>query len=164
MEDNTDMCSLSGGGSVVVIGIDAIWRGNVGAVFVLRVQASSGSVPPTSVVSLFFCHFFPSPFFSAIPILLDTTTVPLIPAPCFRSWDFWVFCTGTLSFTLHHDQRHWSGIDEFLPLTSSLLPLCWHHMIFAHFRWSWCPLRLFTQHSRLPSTWLQHLHFCTSTY
>ena len=85
LEDNTDMCSLSGDGSVVVIGIDAIWRGNVGAVFVLRVQASSGSVPPTSVVSLFFCHFFPSPFFSAIPILLDTTTVPLIPAPCFRS-------------------------------------------------------------------------------
>ena len=34
VEDNTGMCSLSGDGSVVVIGMDAIWRGNVDAVCV----------------------------------------------------------------------------------------------------------------------------------
>ena len=100
--DNTDMFSHWGNDSVVVIEVDASWRGTVGGICVRHPNPSHRPVQHPSFVILSLRRSCP-PF-----LLLYTTTTPLIPSSCFTPWDFWVFRTGRHSFTLHHDQGRWN--------------------------------------------------------
>ena len=79
VEDNTDMCPHSDDGSVVLIGMDAIWRGAVGAVCIRPSSLGHRPVPHTPVVP-FFLHSLSSSFFSAVSLLLDTS-IFLLPLP-----------------------------------------------------------------------------------
>ena len=97
--------SYSDDGSVVLIGMDAIWRGAVGAVCIRPSSLGHRPVPHTPVVP-FFLHSLSSSFFSAVSLLLDTSifllplragwniTRPLRPPmrSCGRSWRWRARC------------------------------------------------------------------------